>query len=262
MLKGVFKTPSGLYVEVFESNDQAPWNREDGWAVIPFADRVRIVCADGATPSSRTRPRAGISAARWATGVCISALHGNALAYECLWAAQEEIQGYPVDPSRHWRTYPRAALATVDIWPDGRVLAVRAGDCDVWQRKGDEWTPVLAGPMLTSQAQQLLDQAPGHQQFSASMEYEDLILSDANNWACHPIGAFEDPTWEQTQLPVFKELILHSDGVPMQAWIDAGEVYERLAEWEALGDSKDRTLLRVVRPEFAEAPSLLSLGSS
>ena len=123
----------GWRVETWEQPSGADAS-QDAQLVWPdhAASRLRVAVLDGVTPTRRCRSVVGVAGPMYAAAVTRLALqHPGSELTERLRAANRHLHDDALDRSRD---QAQTCVTAADVFPDGRVEVVRAGDCDAWAR--------------------------------------------------------------------------------------------------------------------------------
>ena len=139
----------GWRVETWEqpSGDAASQDAQLVWAD-PGLPRLRVAVLDGVTPTRHCRNVAGVDGAMYASAVVRLALQRSrgSLA-DSLLAANRHLHTATLGRSRD---QAQSCVTAADVYPDGRIELVRAGDCEAWARTGDGWVPLGCGTALAA----------------------------------------------------------------------------------------------------------------
>lgn len=199
----------------------------DALLVLEYSDHLVLAVADGVTPTDAT-PRAGsLDGARHAVHFVlrqIIAAGPDTDPHEALRIANDRLLDEFARPGStlHDRDLPQAAVVIAVI--PGRVttpssvIVARAGDCNVWMRRGDRWTLKTPMPLLTEDARAALvawDAANHDAPRQKRIEEEKRILDDSS-WNVTPVGRFREPKFERHIVTSEIDAIaLVTDGVDM-----------------------------------------------
>jgi hypothetical protein len=237
----------GWRVETWEqpAGDAASQDSQLVWPD-PGEPRLRVAVLDGVTPTRRCRNVVGVAGPMYAAAVARLALQcsGSALA-DGLLAANRHLHDGTLDRSRD---QSQTCVTAADIFPDGRVELVRAGDCEAWARTGGGWVALGCGTALTPAVEAAWDEWQGRNaQVSRDERHdaEERFLGHPDAWTSTALGRFARPVIRRFSLAGVSELVLASDG----ARLTAG-VLDELPEWiDGLRDWERR---RVARRRAAE----------
>jgi hypothetical protein len=231
----------------------------------PAGERLRVAVFDGVTPTRNCRPVVGVAGPMYAAAVARLALQRSGAALEdCVLEANRHLHDRTVTRSRD---QVQTCVAAADLFPDGRVEIVRAGDCDAWARTADGWVPLGCGTALTARVEARWDQ---WQDRNADVsreerhEAEEGFLGRPGAWTSTALGRFEEPVIRRFGAEGVSELVLASDGARLSepvldelpTWIGGLRRWERERTYlrraaEKLHD--DVTVLRLVRGRAALA---------
>lgn len=217
----------GAALEAYEgARDGAVPNR-DAILVVEHRDRVVLAVADGVTPTSRTPWVGSIDGGRFAAhavlrSVCAVAPRTHPI--EALHEANRTIlREFGHARGLRPRDHPQAAVVvavvpTAPVLVDG-VIAARAGDCDLWTRRGARWTCKTPQPMLVDVARELLaawDEANPGATPDARIQVEERLLTD-DSWNVTSVGRFRQPAFERHVASSEVDAVaLVTDGVDMR----------------------------------------------
>jgi hypothetical protein len=229
----------------------------------PGRERLRVAVLDGVTPTRACRGVVGVAGAMYAAAVTRLALQrpGSTLA-ECVLAANAHLHDASLARSRD---QAQACVTAADVFPDGRVELVRAGDCEAWARTARGWVPLGCGSALTAPAAaawtEWQDRNPG-----ASRELrhdgEEGVLGRPDAWTSSAVGRFARPLIRGFGLAGVCELVLASDGARLSetvledlpGWLGGLRGWERERAGLARAGEKlhdDVTVLRLARGRAA-----------
>src|ERR687888_2716570 len=114
----------------------------------PGTPRLRVAVLDGVTPTRDCRSVVGVAGRMYAAAVARLALQrSGGEPGDCLLDANRHLPDRTVPRSRD---QAQTCVTAADVFPDGRVDMVRAGDCDAWARTADGWVPLGCGSALTA----------------------------------------------------------------------------------------------------------------
>ena len=201
----------------------------------PGAQRLRVAVFDGVTPTRRCRSVAGVAGALYAAAVGRVALQRSSgeLA-DGLLAANRHLHDPTVDRSRD---QAQTCVTAADVFPDGRVEVVRAGDCEAWARTAAGWTPLGCGTAL---AAPVADAWEEWQDRNAEVgrderhDAEERFLGHPGAWTSTALGRFAQPVIQAFRADGVTELVLASDGARLSAGVldDLPDWIAGLRRWE------------------------------
>jgi hypothetical protein len=181
------------------------------------------------TPTRRCREVAGVDGAMYAAAVARVSLQrpGGGLA-DGLLAANRHLHDATLPRSRD---QAQTCVTAADIFPDGRIELVRAGDCEAWARTAGGWTPLGCGPALTpSVSAEWEAWQAAHPDVTRDQRHdaEERFLGRAEAWSATALGRFARPVIRTFSVRGASELILASDGARLSK-----PVLEELPDWLA-----------------------------
>jgi hypothetical protein len=233
----------------------------------PTAGRLRVAAVDGVTPSPGCRGVVGVDGAMYAAAIVRLALQqtGRGLE-ECVLAANAHLHDPMLARSRDQM---QACVTAADLFPDGSVEVVRAGDCEAWARTEDGWVALGSGTALTpvvaaewdawQRRHPAIDRAARH-------DGEERFLGRPEAWTSTALGRFATPVLRRFTAGRVLELVLSSDGARLSedvlddlpAWLGELRAWERGRRHLGRAGEKvhdDVTVLRLRRrPVQAVAP--------
>ncbi|HTE60603.1 MAG TPA: hypothetical protein VK631_09660, partial [Solirubrobacteraceae bacterium] len=205
----------------------------------PGGRRLRVAVFDGVTPTRNCRSVVGVAGPMYATAVARLALQRSGSALEdCLLSANRHLH----DPTTaRSRDQAQTCVTAADVFPDGRVELVRAGDCDAWARTADGWVPLGCGTALTAPVAAAWDAwQRRNPDVSRAVRHdgEERLLGRPDAWTSTALGRFERPVIQRFCLDGVSELVLASDGARLSepvldelpTWIDGLRRWERERE--------------------------------
>jgi hypothetical protein len=195
----------------------------------PGAPRLRVAVLDGVTPTRRCRTVAGVAGPMYAAAVTRLALQrsGRGLV-ESLRAANRHLHDRSVARSRD---QTQTCVTAADVFDDGRVELVRAGDCDAWARTADGWTHLGTGTALRPSVEAEWEEWQNRNRDCGRHERHDAeerFLGCPTAWTSTAVGRFRHPVIRTYTLRDAHELVLASDGARLSE-----EVLDDLPAWLA-----------------------------
>jgi hypothetical protein len=257
---------AGWRIEAWEQPGGAAPS-QDAHLVWPDPDeqRLRVAVLDGVTPTRECRSVVGVAGAMYAAAVARLALQrsGSTLE-ECVLEANRHLHDGSVGRSRD---QAQTCVTAADVFADGRVEVVRAGDCDAWARTADGWSELGCGSALTAS---VADSWDAWQRDNAGVDRarrhdaEETFLGRPDAWTSTAVGRFERPQLRRFSAGGVTELVLASDGARLSepvldelpVWIGDLRRWERERARLARAGEKlhdDVTVLRLVRGRAALA---------
>jgi hypothetical protein len=234
----------------------------------PTAGRLRVAVLDGVTPSQGCRTVVGVDGAMYAAAMVRLALQrpGGALD-QCVLEANHHLH----DPSLgRSRDQTQTCVTAVDLFPDGHVEVLRAGDCEAWARTEQGWVALGSGTALTADVAAAWGEWQVRNAGVSRAERhdgEERFLGRPHAWTSTALGRFDPPVLERFTADGVLELVLASDGARLSEPLldDLPSWLGGLRRWEAdrghLGRAAEKvhddvTVLRLRRaPLEAVAPS-------
>ncbi len=223
----------------------------------PSGTFVRVAVLDGVTPSAGCRTVAGVPGAMYAAAIARLALqHPRHSLEECALAANAVLHDPCLGRSRDQR---QTCVTAADVFPDGRVELLRAGDCEAWARTGDGWAALGTGTALTELAESAwsewqrrnpaVDRETRH-------EAEERFLGHAQAWTATALGRFPRPRLQRFTVHGVRELVLASDGARLSE-----DLLEDLPGWlgSLRGWERGRSQLRLAAGKVHDDVSVLRL---
>jgi serine/threonine protein phosphatase PrpC len=231
----------------------------------PAAQRLRVAVLDGVTPTTSCRSVVGVAGPIYAAAVARIALQRSESSLEeCVLAANRHLHDGGVARSRD---QVQTCVTAADVFPDGRVEVVRAGDCEAWARTADGWVPLGCGTALEEPVAARWDEwqrrnaGVGRE---ARHDAEESFLGRSHAWTSTALGRFERPVTRRFSAEGVSELVLASDGArltepvldELPTWIGDLRSWERSRADLGRAAEKvhdDVTVLRLVRGRAALA---------
>ena len=256
----------GWGIETWEqpSGDAPSQDAQLIWAD-PGTSRLRVAVLDGVTPTRHCRRVVGVAGPMYAAAVARLALQrsGGELA-DCLVDANRHLHDRTVARSRD---QAQTCVTAADVFPDGRVDVVRAGDCEAWARTADGWTALGCGTALAAPVAEAWDEWQDRNANAGRDERHDAeesFLGRPDAWTSTALGRFERPAIQTFRLEGVSELVLASDGArltggvldELPSWIDGLRRWERGRAEHARAAEKvhdDVTVVRLTRGRVALA---------
>ena len=264
-------TSMGWLVETWEqpSGAAASQDAQLVWPD-PAAARLRVAVLDGVTPTRRCRDVVGVAGPMYAAAVTRVALQraGSGLT-DGLLAANCHLHDRAVARSRD---QAQTCVTAADVYPDGRVEVVRAGDCEAWARTAGGWQRLGTGTALTRAAdaawQRWQDGNPRVDR-DRRQDAEERFLGRPDAWTSTALGRFPQPVMREFSLSGVTELVLASDGARLSermlddlaGWLAGLREWERRRThlWRAAEKVHDD--VTVVRLTRAREPATLTLAA-
>jgi hypothetical protein len=231
----------------------------------PTGERLRVAVLDGVTPTRNCRSVVGVAGPMYAAAVARLALQrpGSTLE-DSVMAANRHLHDSTVARSRD---QAQTCVTAADVFPDGRVEVVRAGDCDAWARTADGWVPLGCGTAVTAPVAAAWDEwqlSNADVSRDTRHDAEESFLGRPDAWTSTAVGRFERPVIRSFSLGGVSELVLASDGArltepvldELPTWIGGLRRWERKRAGLGRAAEKvhdDVTLLRLVRGRAALA---------
>jgi serine/threonine protein phosphatase PrpC len=223
----------------------------------PSGRFTRLAVVDGVTPSAACRTVAGVDGAMFAAAIAVLALqHPGRGLEECALAANGVLHDERLARSRDQM---QTCVTAADVFADGRIEVLRAGDCEAWARTADGWVALGCGTALTEHTEAAwnhwqrrnpaVDRATRH-------DAEERLLGRKEAWTSTALGRFAHPTLQSYTVHGARELVLASDGARLSE-----EVLEDLPEWLGglRGWERSRSQLRVAAGKVHDDVSVLRL---
>jgi serine/threonine protein phosphatase PrpC len=239
----------GWHIEAWEqaSGSAASQDAQLVWPD-PAGERLRVAVLDGVTPTRSCRSVVGVAGPMYAAAVARLALQRSESSLEdCVLEANQHLHDDSIARSRD---QVQTCVTAADVFPDGRVEVVRAGDCDAWARTAGDWVPLGCGTALAEPVAARWDEW--------QLRNEEGFLGRPEAWTSTAIGRFERPLMRRFTLDGVDELVLASDGARLSepvldelpTWIGDLRRWER--ERAHLGRAAEKvhddvTVLRLVR---------------
>jgi hypothetical protein len=202
----------------------------------PAAGRLRVAAIDGVTPSVRCRTVVGVDGAMYAAAIVRLALQRAGSALEaCVLAANRHLHDPGLGRSRD---QTQACVTAADIFDDGRVEVVRAGDCEAWARTDRGWVELGSGSALTADvARRWADWRRSHPMADrdARHDAEERFFGRPAAWTSTALGRFARPVLQHFAADGVQELVLASDGARLSERVlaDVPSWLGELRDWEA-----------------------------
>jgi hypothetical protein len=231
----------------------------------PAGQPLRVAVLDGVTPTRDCRSVVGVAGPMYAAAVARLALQRSGSALEdCVLAANRHLHDAAVARSRD---QVQTCVTAADVFPDGRVEVVRAGDCDAWARTDEGWVPLGCGSPLAAPVAVEWDEWQDRNadiSREARHDAEEGFLGRRDAWTSTAVGRFERPVMRRFSAEGVSELVLATDGARLSevvldelpTWIGDLRRWER--ERAHLGRAAEKvhddvTVLRLVRGRAALA---------
>jgi serine/threonine protein phosphatase PrpC len=224
----------------------------------PGGQRLRVAVFDGVTPTRDCRSVVGVAGPMYAAAVARLALqHSGSALEDCLLSANRHLHDGSVARSRDQL---QTCVTAADVFPDGHVEVVRAGDCEAWARTAGGWFALGCGTALAAPVAAAWD-AWQSRNADVSRETrhdaEERLLGRPDAWTSTALGRFEQPVIRSFGLEGVSELVLASDGARLSeraldelpTWIGGLRRWERERGGLARAAEKahdDVTVLRLV----------------
>lgn len=244
----------GWRVEVVEE-PSGRYSQDASLVALRTGGRLRLAAIDGATPSSQAAPLLGLDPAAYAAQLVRLALSGPSAPAEGLAEANLELNRLTVPGEQA----PQAQVAVVELDPEGRLSAWRAGDCEVWLEGESGWQALFLEHRLTEEAR-LLWQGWKEEHQTASLDElvaaSTALLADPAWWNSAPVGRYAElKLQEAVGEPTWRQLVLASDGARLTAerldhldeWLRELRSFERLEHAQDFKPYDDLTVIRVSR---------------
>jgi hypothetical protein len=122
-------------------------------------------------------------------------------------------------------------VTAADVFDDGRVELVRAGDCEAWARTADGWTQLGTGSALRPDVAAAWDTWQDRNRVCGQDERHDAeerYLGRPGAWTSTALGRFPWPVTVKFTLTGVHELVLASDGARLRE-----DVLDELSAWLA-----------------------------
>lgn len=184
----------------------------DQWVAVDLGDRIRIVVADAAynrLDSDPTEPAAAAAAA-------LTMFEADSTLLEAAGRANDLIHRlFAPLPVARLDGRPIVCVAAADLWPDGKVDALRVGDCEVWVRGTDgHMVRLLGGDWLTPRGQDIYqtDIAPTKRTDRAAHLKAHDRLADPSLSVNYPLGFSEALRVQTAQAQTSGRVAVASDG--------------------------------------------------
>jgi hypothetical protein len=156
---------------------------------------------------------AGVDGAMYASAVVRLALQrSRGSLTDSLLAANRHLHDATVGRSRD---QAQSCVTAADVYPDGRIELVRAGDCEAWARTGDGWVPLGCGTALAAPVAAAWDKwqrRNPHISRDERHDAEERFLGRPETWTSTALGRFERPVIQSFSTDGIHELVLASDG--------------------------------------------------
>jgi serine/threonine protein phosphatase PrpC len=179
----------------------------------PSGDFVRVAVLDGVTPSAACQTVAGVPGAMYAAAIARLALqHPQHTLEECAIAANRVLHDERLTRSRDQM---QTCVTAADVFPDGRIEVLRAGDCEAWARTDDGWVELGCGTALTEYAEAAWnDWQRRHPRVDRATRHdgEERFLGHVQAWTSTALGRFATPKLQRYTVHGARELVLASDG--------------------------------------------------
>jgi serine/threonine protein phosphatase PrpC len=255
---------AGWHVESWEqaSGDAGTQDAMLVWPE-PTAGRMRVAVLDGVTPTAGCATVVGVDGAMYASAIVRLALQRtDGPLEECVLAANRHLHDGSLARSRD---QAQACVTAVDIFADGRVEVVRAGDCEAWARTGNGWVALGSGTALTADVAEEWDEWQRRNPAvdrDARHDAEERFLGRRDAWTSTALGRFASPVLQRFTADGVSELVLASDGARLReralddlpAWMGGLRRWERRrADLGRAGEKvhDDVTVLRLSRAMVA-----------
>jgi serine/threonine protein phosphatase PrpC len=235
----------------------------------PAGRFLRVAVLDGVTPSADCRTVVGVAGPMYAAAVARLALqHPERPLEACVLAANRHLHDEGVERSRD---QAQACVTAADVFSDGRVEVVRAGDCEAWASTDDGWVPLGSGTALTARAAaawEAWQRAHPRVDRAARHVAEERFLGDPRAWTSTALGRFARPVLRRFTLDGASELVLASDGARLSerrlddlpSWLGGLRSWERQRAHLGMAAGKvhdDVAVLRLVRlPSAVALPAI------
>ena len=202
----------------------------------PGTPRLRVAVLDGVTPTRDCRSVVGVAGPMYAAAVARLALQrSGGEPGDCLLDANRHLHDRTVARSRD---QAQTCVTAADVFPDGRVDIVRAGDCKAWARTADGRTARGCGTALAAPVAEAWDEWQDRNANVGSDERHDAeegFLGRPEAWTSTALGRFERRAIQTFRLERVSELVLASDGARLSdgmldelpSWIDGLRQWER-----------------------------------
>jgi hypothetical protein len=195
----------------------------------PAAPRLRVAVLDGVTPTRRCRTVAGVAGPMYAAAVTRIALQrsGRGLV-ESLRAANRHLHDGSVVRSRD---QAQTCVTAADVFDDGRIELVRAGDCEAWARTSAGWTQLGTGTALQPSVEAAWEDWQNRNHACGRDERHDAeehFFGRPTAWTSTALGRFPQPVIREFTLDDAHELVLASDGARLRE-----DVLDELPAWLA-----------------------------
>jgi hypothetical protein len=236
----------------------------------PAAARLRVAVLDGVTPTRRCREFVGVAGPMYAAAVARLALQRTASGLaDGLLAANRHLHDCAVPRSRD---QAQTCVTAADVFADGRVDVVRAGDCDAWARTARGWQRLGTGTALTPAVeaawQQWRDRHPDVDR-DRRHDAEERFFGRPDAWTSTALGRFAQPVIRTFSLTGVTELVLASDGARLDerrladlaTWLAVLREWERVRLVDRRAAEKQHDDVTVVRLTRARAPATLTLAA-
>jgi hypothetical protein len=236
----------------------------------PAAARLRVAVLDGVTPTRRCCEIVGVAGPMYAAAIARLALQrpGSGLV-DGLQAANRHLHDCALASSRD---QTQTCVTAADVFPDGRVEVVRAGDCEAWARTAGGWQRLGTGTALTPSVeaawQRWQDRHP-HVDRDRRHDAEERFFGRPDAWTSTALGRFAQPVIRAFSLSGVTEIVLASDGARLDerrladlaGWLRSLREWERLRKHLRHAAEKVHDDVTVVRLTRAREPATLSLAA-
>lgn len=240
-------------ITLWEEAAKVGWPSQDASLVQERDGALRVAVLDGVSPH-RTRSRAGVDDAVWASAVTRAALAAPVPLGEALRSASDHLhEGLP-----EARAEAQACTVAADITARG-IQVVRAGDCEAWVQRAGLWGPLLVGDHLTTEGRRrVTDWERSHPEAGLDelLAAESRLLAHPHLWRTTPVGRLRVPVLQQlVHSSDWHALCLTSDGAcltraalrDVPAWMSRVRDHEREHRGAHAKPRDDITVLLIER---------------
>jgi hypothetical protein len=221
---------AGWHIETWEqpSGVEASQDAQLVWRD-PATGRLRVAVLDGVTPTRRCRTVVGVAGPMYAAAVTRVALQrsGRSLV-ESLRAANHHLHDRTL---LRTRDQAQTCVTAADLFDDGRIELVRAGDCEAWARTATGWKHLGTGSALRPSVAAAWEEWQDRNHACRTDERHDAeerFLGRPTAWTSTALGRFPQPVIRRFELVDAHELVLASDGARLRE-----DVLDELPEWLA-----------------------------